>query len=67
MLEENEKLFFYTDGVNEAYSRDDEQFGENILLQSTSFSAKESIEEVLKALTLFCKGSPQSDDAMYQA
>jgi sigma-B regulation protein RsbU (phosphoserine phosphatase) len=66
ILKENEKLFFYTDGVNEAYSRNDEQFGEkrleNILLQSTSLSAKESIDEVLEALTLFCKGSPQSDD-----
>ena len=66
IFKENEKLFFYTDGVNEAYSRDDEQFGEkrleNILFQSISFSAKESIEEVLEALSLFCKGSPQSDD-----
>jgi sigma-B regulation protein RsbU (phosphoserine phosphatase) len=66
LLKEDEKLFLYTDGVNEAYSSDDEQFGEQrleeVLLKSSSLSAKESIEEMLQALTLFCKGSPQSDD-----
>jgi len=66
ILEAHEKLFLYTDGVNEAYSKEDEQFGEirlkTVLEQSTDLSSKETIKSVQASLKAFCHGSEQSDD-----
>jgi len=65
-LEKEEKLFLYTDGVNEAYSKDDVQFGEErlrkILKKSITLSPQESLSQISKAVSSFCKESEQSDD-----
>ena len=66
VLEHHEKLFLYTDGVNEAFSKEDEQFGElrlkTLLEQSTDLSPKETIKTVQTSLKAFCHDSEQSDD-----
>lgn len=66
VLGQNEKLFLYTDGVNEAFSKEDEQFGElrlkAVLEQSTDLSPKETIKTVQASLKAFCNDSEQSDD-----
>lgn len=66
MLHADEKLFLYTDGVNEAFSKDDEQFGEerleNLLEQSTGLTPSKTVEKVKEALEIFCHDHEQSDD-----
>jgi sigma-B regulation protein RsbU (phosphoserine phosphatase) len=61
-----EKLFLYTDGVNEAYSKDDEQFGEErlrkLLKNNINLSTKNLIETVETKLKDFSKEVEQSDD-----
>ena len=65
-LKGEEKLFLYTDGVNEAYSKEDEQFSEErlkkLLTQSKNLTPKEIIQKIYDALLLFCQEYEQSDD-----
>ena len=65
-LKEQEKLFLYTDGVNEAYSQDDVQFGaqrlKEVLVKSAQRAPKETLSAMSQALSLFCEESEQSDD-----
>jgi sigma-B regulation protein RsbU (phosphoserine phosphatase) len=65
-LRKNEKLFLYTDGVTEAFSKDDEQFGkerlESVLQDSKTLSSKEIIKSVENSLENFSKECEQSDD-----
>ena len=65
-LKKDEKLFLYTDGVTEAFSEKDEQFGEErleeILVQHKDISAETCIEIVQDAITQFAGACEQSDD-----
>lgn len=65
-LKEGEKIFLYTDGVNEAFSKENEPFGidrlENALLKyehNSNINLLKKLEELLKDFT---KGVEQSDD-----
>jgi sigma-B regulation protein RsbU (phosphoserine phosphatase) len=65
-LRKEEKLFLYTDGVTEAFSESDEQFGEqklkDILSQQNNTSADSCIDTVQNAITEFAGACEQSDD-----
>ena len=66
-LKEGEKLFLYTDGVTEAFSKEDEQFGERRLEKNlekcSKLSISKSIEIIENALDDFTEGAQeQSDD-----
>ena len=57
-------LFAYTDGVTEAFDRDDAAFGEDRLHAALrgSRSAAEACDGVLRAVHAFASGAAQSDD-----
>ena len=65
-LKKDEKLFLYTDGVTEAFSEDDEQFGEKrleeILSHSKHILSEICVERVKNAITEFAGECEQSDD-----
>jgi sigma-B regulation protein RsbU (phosphoserine phosphatase) len=65
-LKKEEKLFLYTDGVTEAFSETDEQFGEKrlekILIQQQEISTEATIDAVQNAITEFTGECEQSDD-----
>jgi sigma-B regulation protein RsbU (phosphoserine phosphatase) len=65
-LEANDRLFVYTDGVNEAFSKKGEQFGEErickVLESLKESDLKDMLHSVKKEIDEFCKGEPQSDD-----
>ncbi|NOX15573.1 MAG: SpoIIE family protein phosphatase [Epsilonproteobacteria bacterium] len=65
-LKNGEKLFLYTDGVNEAFSKNGEQFGERrIQEQLDGFGhddAKFVLTKMSKSISSFCVGEQQSDD-----
>ena len=59
-------LFLYTDGLNEAENREQQQFGEDRLQQEIRRHQQEDAlsmtEAVEKAVTCFVDGAEQSDD-----
>jgi len=61
-LQEREKVYMYTDGVNEAENKDGEEFGlerlENIIL----FGGDNVVAAVTDAVNAFHEGTEQSDD-----
>lgn len=65
-LKKDEKLFLYTDGVTEAFSESDEQFGEKrleaILTQQKDISTEACIDTVQDAIMQFAGACEQSDD-----
>lgn len=65
-FQDDEKLFLYTDGVNEAFSKEDEQYGEKrlelLLEQVKAMNSSEIITEIENSLEKFCLGREQSDD-----
>ena len=66
-LKDGEKLFLYTDGVTEAFSKDDEQFGERRVEEKLEkcykLSANKTMEMIEDTLSNFTKGADeQSDD-----
>ncbi|GHV76066.1 hypothetical protein AGMMS49942_08870 [Spirochaetia bacterium] len=65
-LNEGDKLYLYTDGINEAENRQGEQFGNDRLLETANScreSAPRDFDEALRrALTGFVNGAEQSDD-----
>jgi len=65
-LEANDELFIFTDGVNEAFSKDDEQFGYERIIKTLQnlkdINDKEKLAKFHKIIEEFCKGEPQSDD-----
>jgi serine phosphatase RsbU (regulator of sigma subunit) len=65
-LQSNQRLLLYTDGLNEAENRQQEQYGEDRiikLLTSLSASSCRDIVEALKADTdKFRDGAEQNDD-----
>lgn len=65
-LAPGDMLLLYTDGVTEAESVQSAQFGtkrlEQSLLEIRGRSARSVVEHVIKRVTEFAKGAPQSDD-----
>lgn len=65
-LQKGEKLFLYTDGVNEAFSINDEQFGEKrieeTLKEAAGVEASTVLKTVSQKISNFCQGAQQSDD-----
>jgi len=65
-LEKGEKLFLYTDGVNEAFSANGEQFGEKrveeTLQDISQLKAKYILKTMSQKISNFCKDAEQSDD-----
>jgi serine phosphatase RsbU (regulator of sigma subunit) len=59
-------LFLYTDGVTEAESSQSGQFGvkrlEQAILEMRGHPARGVLEHVIKRVTEFARGAPQSDD-----
>lgn len=65
-LKENDTLFLYTDGINEAMNNAGSQFSykriEALFSSFEKLSASETIEYVLKEIENFAQEAPQSDD-----
>ena len=61
-----DKLLLYTDGVNEAFSVEREQYGEHRLEEAArechDLTPRELIEHVRASVAAFAKGAEQSDD-----
>ncbi len=57
-------LFTYTDGITEAFDRDDQPFGTDRLLAALdpALHAREQCEHLVEAVHAFADGAPQSDD-----
>lgn len=66
VLQHNQALLLYTDGLTEAENSDKELFGEQRVLKSSmeyaSSPVKEIVEKIQKSLTHFVDGAEQSDD-----
>jgi len=66
ILGKEEKLFLYTDGVTEAFSKEDEQFGEKrlqaVLQENISKTPASCLKGVESAVSDFAEGCEQSDD-----
>lgn len=66
VLEKGDLMFFYTDGITEAFSLHDELFGlerlKAIIQKSSYRSARELLEQVEASVFDFSEGMSQSDD-----
>ncbi len=66
MIQPGESLFFYTDGITEAFNKDEEEFQEvrlsKILENKNSSSANELVKQVFEGVQSFSDGVEQSDD-----
>ena len=66
VLEKDDLLFLYTDGVTEAFNKSGEEFSEerlkNEFVSIINFSAKQIVSEILEKVIKFSKEIPQSDD-----
>jgi sigma-B regulation protein RsbU (phosphoserine phosphatase) len=64
-LKPNDLIFFYTDGVTEAFDESENQFGEDNLcsiFHNKNLSVKNVVYNVLEKVQLFSNGIEQSDD-----
>jgi sigma-B regulation protein RsbU (phosphoserine phosphatase) len=65
-LEAGDLLVTYTDGISEAMTHDDEEWGEERMMEAAAASSQGSAESVLKAIFAeadkFTAGAPQHDD-----
>ena len=65
-LRRNDTLFFYSDGLTENFNADDEEFGEerllNLLVENRFMGAEELKQKVRQAVTAFSGGNPPYDD-----
>ena len=65
-LEPGDLLLLYTDGISEAMTHDDEEWGEERMIAAASAVRKQPAEEILRALfaaaDAFTAGAPQHDD-----
>jgi phosphoserine phosphatase RsbU/P len=65
-LEAGDRLFLYTDGVNEAEDAQTAQFGmerlEQTLLATRDQTAKATVAQLVEAIAAFSNGAPQFDD-----
>ena len=66
MLNKQDSLFLYTDGVTEAMDFKGDLFGENrlenILIKSGNDSCSKRVDEVVAGVKIFTGDAPQSDD-----
>jgi sigma-B regulation protein RsbU (phosphoserine phosphatase) len=65
-LEAEDTLVLFSDGVTEAFSRDEELFGNERLLDQLTGepgqNACETVSSILRAVRQHASGAPQSDD-----
>ena len=65
-LEPGDLLILYTDGISEAMTNDDEEWGEDRMIASASAIRSQSADDVLQAMfkdaDAFTAGAPQHDD-----
>ena len=61
-----EALVLYTDGVTEAFNKNDEEYGderlENLLPSLHPLTVNQIVNVVCEDVSLFAEGAPQSDD-----
>ena len=66
MLEPGDELVLYTDGVNEAFSVDEEEYGndrlEEFLANHADLRPKEMVEQLRADVARWAEGAEQSDD-----
>jgi serine phosphatase RsbU (regulator of sigma subunit) len=66
MMQPNDTLFLYTDGISEAMDPDGREFSDERLLASLAKSHQQPLERVFSTVTdavhAFAQGAPQSDD-----
>jgi serine phosphatase RsbU (regulator of sigma subunit) len=66
MLKSDYTLFMYTDGVTEAFNKDEEAFSEDGLIQALSSyrqaSTRDMVLSILKKIKAFTGDMPQTDD-----
>jgi len=66
MLKPGESIFFYTDGVTEAFNKDNEEYKESrlekVLMEKNTQSANEIVRQVFEDVQIFTNGVEQSDD-----
>jgi len=66
ILKPGDSLFFYTDGVNEAFNKDNEEFRESrleeALKNNVTQSVNEVVNQVIESVRNFTEGAEQSDD-----
>jgi sigma-B regulation protein RsbU (phosphoserine phosphatase) len=66
VLEPGDLLILYTDGISEAMTKDDEEWGEERMiaaaLSAKSRSASDVLENIFAAADAFTAGAPQHDD-----
>ena len=66
MIKPGESLFFYTDGITEAFNKDEEEFQETRLAQvlnnKNSLTTNELVQQVFENVKTFADGVEQSDD-----
>jgi sigma-B regulation protein RsbU (phosphoserine phosphatase) len=65
-LEPGDLLILYTDGISEAMTKDDEEWGEERMIvaarRSIHKSANEVLDDLFAAADVFTAGAPQHDD-----
>jgi len=66
MLQPGERIFFYTDGITEAFNSDNEEFDEinleKSLTNNNGLNSEEIVDKVINDVKLFSNGTEQSDD-----
>ncbi|MGC4072580.1 MAG: PP2C family protein-serine/threonine phosphatase [Nibricoccus sp.] len=65
-LKPGDTIVMFTDGVSEAMNNNDDEFGEDRLIETVlahpDLSPKDVIERILEACDKFTDGAPQHDD-----
>jgi sigma-B regulation protein RsbU (phosphoserine phosphatase) len=66
ILRKNDTLFFYSDGLTENFNANDEEFGEerllNLLVENRSLGVEELKQKVIQEVIAFSEGRPPYDD-----
>lgn len=66
MLKPEESIFLFTDGVTEAFNKNEEEFNverlKNVLLNKNGFAPKDFVQQVFEQVQNFTNGVEQSDD-----
>jgi sigma-B regulation protein RsbU (phosphoserine phosphatase) len=68
-MQPGDVLIAFTDGLSEAQSKDDEEFGEEqiqqVLAETAHSSVNEIRDEILRRVKIWCEGAPQHDDLTF--
>lgn len=66
LLESNDRLYLFTDGITEAMNFEGEEYSdeklEELILTLDNLNAEESLNKILTSVKEHTKGAPQSDD-----